>query len=377
VAGYVVSVDGVFFDSLPGTATSVFIGGLDSETAFTFDVFAFDPAGNNSGDAEITVSTDAEIDTGEPGLVAWYPFDGNANDATPFLNHGAIGGNPVFEDVTHPNGTGGQAIVFDGDQDSVLAANAVQLISDFASVSFWIRVDAITTDPEAYVITFGNWDQRWKISLPTHLKIVWTTNSTNDVSENFIHDMDSGDGNELLVGIWWFLTMVHDGVNDIIYLNGDKVAEFPAAGTLNTTGRPLGMGSNATTGGQYFTGALDELKIYNLALTPEEVATLFANGGITAVNETIKGEVVRVVQSVYPNPVSDQLIIKHTLNNHQPLLLRVLDVQGREMDAIQYNKNELPPDQFSINVSQYSPGTYFLNFISGGKNLGSVKFSKQ
>lgn len=88
----------------------------------------------------MTISTTKPLDTGEDGLVAHYPFEGNANDATPYNNHGVIGGNPVFENATHPNG-GGMNIKFDGDADSVLAANGVQLISDYTTVSFWIRVD--------------------------------------------------------------------------------------------------------------------------------------------------------------------------------------------------------------------------------------------
>ncbi len=56
------------------------------------------------------------MDTGEAGLVAHYPFDGNANDATPYNNHGVIGGNPVFEASTHPLGAGKQNIKFDGDK---------------------------------------------------------------------------------------------------------------------------------------------------------------------------------------------------------------------------------------------------------------------
>ncbi|GJM35199.1 MAG: hypothetical protein DHS20C18_42000 [Saprospiraceae bacterium] len=377
VSGYVVLVDGLYYDSIPGTSTSIFIGGLDPETAYTFEVYAFDLAGNDSDIAEITVSTEAEINTGEPGLVAWYRFDGNANDATPYVNHGVIGGNPTFEDVTHPNGTGNQAIVFDGDQDSVLAANAVQLISDFTTVSFWIRVDQVTVDAEAYVMDFGHWSNRWKISLPQHLKIVWTTNSTNTVSDNFIHDMDSGDGNDLVVGFWWYVTMVHDGVNDIIYLDGVEVNNLPAAGILNSTSLPLGMGNNPVEGGQYFTGALDEVKIYNRALTAEEVATLYAQGGLVGINDPLKGELGTVVQSYYPNPTVDQLTIEHSFNANQPLTLRVLDVAGRQVGAIQYDKNELPAEQFSIDVAQYPSGTYFLNFILGGKNLGSVKFTKQ
>lgn len=128
--------------------------------------------------SEVTLSTTLPINTGEPGMVAHYPFDGNANDATPYQNHGVIGGNPVFETATHPGG--GQNIKFDGDRDSVLAPNAVQLISDFATVSFWIRVDSTNiADAEAYIMDFGHWSQRWKISLPQHLRIVWTTNGNN------------------------------------------------------------------------------------------------------------------------------------------------------------------------------------------------------
>jgi chitodextrinase len=376
VAGYVVLVDGIYFDSLPGTATSVLIGGLDAETAYTFEIYAFDLAGNESGISELTVSTDAEINTGEPGMVAWYKFDGDANDATPYANHGAIGGDPTFEAVTHPNGTGNQAIVFDGAQDSVLAPNAVQLISDYTTISFWIRTDAVTTDPEAYVIDFGNWNERFKISLPQHQKIVWTTNSKNAASDNFVHDMDSGDGNELVVGFWWYVTMVHDGVNDIIYLDGEEVNNLPAAGTLNSTSRPLGMGNNPDNGGQYFTGALDEVKIYNRALTPDEVNTLFTEGSITDVDEQY-GELGSVVKAIYPNPAAEQLLVEHSFNNLQPLLVRVFDTAGRQLEAIQFDKNELSTGQFSLNVGTYATGTYFLNFVLGGKNLGSVKFDKQ
>ncbi|MBI1225787.1 MAG: T9SS type A sorting domain-containing protein [Bacteroidetes bacterium] len=376
VAGYVVSVDGVYFDSLPGTATSVLVNGLDAETDYTFEIYAFDLAGNNSTISEITVGTDAEIATSEPGLVAWYKFDGNANDATPYANHGIAGGNPTYIPVTHPNGTGNQAIKFDGMQDSVLAPNAVQLISDYATISFWIRPDAVSTDAEAYVIDFGHWSQRCKISLPQHQKIVWTTNSHNAVSDNFIHDMDSKDGNELVVGNWWYVTMVHDGTNDIIYLDGEEVNNLPAAGTLNSTSYPLGMGNNPIEGGQYFNGALDEVKFYNKALTPAEVSNLF-NAGTTTGTEELSAYLGSVVKAVYPNPTTSELLVKHSFNNLQPLLVRVFDVEGRQVGDLRFEKGELSSGQFNVDVSKYATGSYFLNFVLGGKNLGSVKFDKQ
>ncbi len=373
--GYVVLLDGKHNDSLAANITSKLITGLKPQTLYTFEVYAYDASGNKSPIAEITVSTDKEIQTAEPGLVAHYSFEGDAKDVTPFANHGTVGGNPVFIQVTHPTGTKGTAIKFDGDRDSIFVANKVQLISDYTTVSFWVRVDGQNlADPEAYIINFGNWDQRWKISLPQHLKVVWTTNSKNAQFPNFISDMDSGTGNELLKGFWWYVTMVHDGQKDIIYIDGKEVNSKPVLGTLNSTSRPLIMGGIGN-GGQYFNGALDEVKIYNKALTAAEIAKLHKTA-TTDVDNIPTDELLSVIKSLHPNPVDDVLLVEHTLPGTQPLLLRVYDLQGRQVDAQRYDSNTLS-NTIKLNVDKYTPGTYFLNFIYGGKNLGSLKFNKQ
>ncbi|MBK8505932.1 MAG: fibronectin type III domain-containing protein [Saprospiraceae bacterium] len=373
VAGYIVYVDGVLFDSLSASNTSVVVTGLEPETLYTFEVQAFDLAGNLSDFAELTLSTGAPVDAGEDGLVAHYPFEGNADDATPYANHGVVAGDVVFEEVPD---RGGMAIKFDGDQDSVLAPNAVQLISDFATVSFWIRVDGQSLqDAEAYVLDFGHWDQRWKISLPQHLRIVWTTNSKNAQFDNAISDMDSKDGNELVKDFWWYVTMVHDGTDDIIYLDGNEVNRKPAAGTLNSTSRKLGMGSNPVDGGQYFNGALDELKIYNRALTTDEVKKLFTSG-TTGLKDLIS-KISSVVEVVYPNPTTERLVVQHQFKGDKSLLLRVFDVSGRQIDAIHFSAAQLASRQISLDVNNYVSGLYSLNFVLAGENMGSIPFIKK
>ena len=376
VAGYVISVDGTVFDTVSATTLSAFIGGLDPLTLYTFDVYAFDPAGNNSPLAEITLSTTAPINTGEAGMVAYYPFDGNADDATPYKNNGVIGGNPTFDVPTHPNG-GSKFIKFDGVKDSVLAPNAVQLISDYATVSFWIRVDDQNLAvAEAYVMDFGHWSGRWKISLPQHLKIVWTTNGNNTQFTNFISDMDSGDGNEMVKGFWWFVTMVHDGAKDLIYVNGQLVNSKPVATKLNSTALPLCFGNNPVEGGQYFIGGLDEVKIYNKALTGNEIAKLYASG-TTATKDQLTNDLRNVVLNLSPNPVTDVLTIQHNFPDNQPLLIRVFDAQGRQIDAQQFGKGKIPAGQITMQVGTYPTGIYSVNFVLGGKNLGALQLTKQ
>ena len=373
VQAYVILQDGVIIDTVQSPAVTNFVGGLLANTAYTFEVYAYDAAGNRSPIAEITITTQAEINTGEAGLVASYPFDDNANDATPYANHGAIGGNPTF--ITRP-GAGGKAIKFDGDKDSVLVMNAVQLISSYTTVSFWIRVDGQNiADAEAYVIDFGHWNQRWKISLPQHLKIVWTTNSKNAQFNNAISDMDSGDGNELVANVWWYVTIVHDGTNDIIYINGLEVNRKPAPGTLNSTARPLVFGNNPIEGGQYFNGALDNVKLYNKALTAAEVTRLFTLG-TTPLDEAASAELLKKVNSVSPNPVTDRLTVRHSFTAQESLDIRIFDLSGRQVDALKFAKNQIPAGQFSIDVNKYNPGTYLINFVRDGKSLGSMKFIK-
>ena len=372
VVGYVVFVDGTLVDTLDGNQTSIVISGLDPSTLYTFEIYAFDAAGNNSEIAFITASTTDPVVTAEPGLVAHYRFNGDANDATPYNNHGDIGGDPTFE--TNPN-TLSQAIVFDGDADSVLAPNAVQLISDYTTVSFWVRVDGQNfADAEAYIMTFGNWDERWKISLPQHLKPVWTTNSKNAQFEHFISDMDSGDGNELVIGFWFYVTMVHDGVDDIIYMDGIEVNRKPAPGTLNSTARAFGMGNNSDNGGQYFEGALDEVKIYNKALTAAEVLQLFQTG-TTGIKDL--AEVNNYVEIIYPNPTKNEVLIKHGFGTSQNLVIRIFDQAGRQVATDNIDANQMDTGVISLDVAKLNGGMYSLNFVLGGKNLGSVPFVKQ
>ena len=373
VIGYIIFQDGAVIDTVLVPTLTKFVSGLLALTPYSFEVLAYDAAKNKSAKAEKTVTTSAALNTGEAGLIASYPFDDNANDATPYVNHGTIGGNPTF--VAH-TGVAGKAIKFDGDKDSVLVKNAVQLISDYATVGFWIRVDSVNlANAEAYVIDFGHWDQRWKISLPQHLRIVWTTNSKNTLSNNFITDMDSGDGNEMTKGLWWHVTMVHDGVSNIVYVNGIETKKAATTGKLNSTARPLYFGCNGVDGGQYFNGALDNVKIYNKALTAAEVNKLFKTG-TTPIAET-NVDLLAVVKGISPNPVSDILTVKHAFTGNETVLVRVFDMVGRQIDAVSFGKNQIPTGQFSLNVGKYPQGAYMLNFVQDGQSIGSVKFMKE
>src|SRR5690606_9033483 len=103
-----------------------------------------------------------------------------------------------------------------------------------------------------------------------HGKPVFTTHSNGACCS----DLDSG--TPLTVGTWTYVTMVHNGTNDIIYLNGVKANEKSAPGALDQTTKPLGIGYDPIDNNYFFNGLLDEVQIYNVALSDAEIAALYA-----------------------------------------------------------------------------------------------------
>ena len=81
---------------------------------------------------------------------------------------------------------------------------------------------------------------------------------------------------------WTHLAAVWDGLGDgvlRIYVNGEEVSSYVSQGTvfapLDASGGGIGLGN---LGGERFEGLMDELAVFNGALTPEEIAAVYARG---------------------------------------------------------------------------------------------------
>ena len=103
-----------------------------------------------------------------------------------------------------------------------------------------------------------------------------------------------------------------------------EVNRQAAGGTLNSTARDMSFANNLQNPGvQYFHGALDEIKLYNKALTADEILQLYTLG-YTKVKD-LPNEIRKYVEIVYPNPTKDELVIKHGFGSTHDLLIRMFD----------------------------------------------------
>jgi hypothetical protein len=79
-------------------------------------------------------------------------------------------------------------------------------------------------------------------------------------------------GSRLPVSTWTHLAATFDGTTQRLYVNGVEVTSRAQTGTIQRSASPLRIGGNAVLG-EFFEGFIDEVRIYNRALTLTEIQT--------------------------------------------------------------------------------------------------------
>jgi lysophospholipase L1-like esterase len=107
-------------------------------------------------------------------------------------------------------------------------------------------------------------------------RLVWFVNTTGGMSNPFF-------GSQAVNQQWIHVSGTYDGAWVRLYVNGVEQFATPHTGTLRSDTRPLTIGGNVNTaaGGaeELFWGRIDDVRLYNRALTPAEIQTLYTSGG--------------------------------------------------------------------------------------------------
>ena len=74
----------------------------------------------------------------------------------------------------------------------------------------------------------------------------------------------------LPMNTWTHLALTYDGATLRLYVNGVQVSSLAQTGSLPTSTNPLQIGGDSIYG-QYFQGTIDEIRIYNRALSASEI----------------------------------------------------------------------------------------------------------
>lgn len=206
-------------------------------------------------------------------LVAYYNFNGHAEDQTANANHGTVyGATPTTDRWGNEN----RAYAFDGTDDYIVCPTAVGPFGNASrSISFWAKTDVSPdSDLKNSVLSYGNntvtSGNRFEVMLNGRCRGVCVDVSGNYLAKTF-DNSDNGWHHYVIV----FDNTVSSALSDVKFYADGQLLSTTCSSRLDTdinTGdqQVLNIG-RLFTGDRYFKGSIDEIKIYDKALTESEV----------------------------------------------------------------------------------------------------------
>ena len=262
------------------------------------------------------ISQDLPSNIPANGLVAYYPFNGNANDESGNGNHGTVNGAILTSDRNGDDNTAYDFQVLDWDSgnnggDYIYIPHSSEFNFESFTLSAWVYRKSVGAS-----------------NSPQHLTIMRKFeegyNNPNGESWNFDIAHGTDNGGSILIGRvieqspspatkfecastntiiekeWTNVIMTYSDKTIKTFINGVESCSSTnnniTLNTLGTSGISIGMSVQANGNWGPFDGSIDDVGIWNRALTDQEIQNLYTsstsdiilNGVVSAENNQIK-----------------------------------------------------------------------------------------
>lgn len=211
--------------------------------------------------------------------VAFYPFNGNANDESGNGHDGTVYGSTLANDRF---GNSNSSYEFDGINNWIEVPHSDDIDfnnneGDEYSAICWIKTTDSVSEYGRIITKHesdGNWDPGYLLSitygqLHMHFETISATQHLMITGSN----VDDGQWHQLGFTL-------NASLNELkLYLDGTLEASANISDGSSSNTFPLSIGSRNGTPGSWFEGYIDDVRIYNVALEPEEIDALYHEGG--------------------------------------------------------------------------------------------------
>lgn len=232
------------------------------------------------------------------GLIAYYPFNGNANDESGNGKHGVVNGATLANDrFGNPN----SAYSFNG-INHYIGLNYTYNGFTELTISVWYKITSAVNGLQALVSSNNSG------------KFVHMQTNTSSSHDNAVYTNFGGPGVILLtqptatMNAWTNMTMTLKSGDSRVYINGVLIAKSTQAFTTLANAELLRIGSGHLNG-RFFNGLIDDIRMYNRAMSFDEVEHLYQTENPTS-NYSFMN-VKCFLQGYYDNALN----MKNVLNN--------------------------------------------------------------
>jgi len=262
-----------------------------------------------------------------PGLVSWWRAEGDGADA--------VDGNDALLQM----GTGfaagkvGAAFSLDGVNDRITVPDAPNLRPATLTLEGWFYFDRIRT-----VVMVEKWAPNrrgWEMFLAAGTRqIVAFFHGTDGVSSNTRIDP----------GRWYHVAMTYDGAAHRLYVDGVLEQLQPRVIVIDDNAAAnLTIGYSGFWNGNYVDGSIDEVALYDRALTGDEIASIHAAG--------TDGKCERMDVRI------DALLGRDTdrlnLRSRAPMRVAILTTRIEDGEAVDFDASTVEP--LSVRLGEASP----------------------
>jgi PKD repeat protein/glucose/arabinose dehydrogenase len=214
-----------------------------------------------------TIPVTLNVTTAPPpasGLVGAWGF--NETTGTTATDSSGAGNTGTLSGATRTTaGRYGGALSFDGVNDWVTVADSASLdLTTGITMEAWVRPAALGTTWRTVVLK----EQPGQLSYALYGNTSTTRPSVHVYTND---DVGLRGPAALPLNTWTHLAATWNAVTMRLYVNGTEVANSPLTGTALTSSSPLRIGGNAVWP-EWFSGLIDEVRVYNRALTAAQIA---------------------------------------------------------------------------------------------------------
>ncbi len=307
------------------------------------------------------------------GLVGWWPFNGNAIDESSNTNDGTVNGATL---TTDRFGNVSSAYSFDGISNFIDIGDPTSNSFDFFGSNFTIStwINTISNQLDGPIVN------KQSLAISANESGDYNIDIVNG-NGRFAMGMGNGEGafrlsqNQINNGAWHQIVAIYNTNNIEIYIDGvlengtyNGPPIFPS--TLANSIESLRFGKGWT---YHYDGKLDDIGIWNRALTPIEITglynanlcfqtitvtdTLLINTNLTGFNPVTYQNTIKI----WPNPTNDHITIDNgNLANLTGYQLKISNVLGQQVFQA-----TITQQQFYVDMSTWGGnGIYFVNLIN-------------
>lgn len=288
------------------------------------------------------------------GLAGWWPFNGNANDESGNGNNGTVDGAVL---TTDRFGNADRAYNFNGGSQKIIVPTNNSLnfeANNSFSVSYWIKPSAISNSHFNIILSkqtgSGNTHKGWN----THLE-QWNKNFEFRVmngSGTIACAPNAGASPNLNV-FYHIVNTLENGIARV-YVNGALMSSTICSAVIgdNNSNFHIGMPTWSYPNATGFNGVIDDIGIWNRALTEGEVIRLYE-----ALTTDVSSPAASHSFIIFPNPASRRFYIEKTdKSGMEGFDVRIINALGQTVFSQAGAQKQVVCDMSTVKGS----GIYFV-----------------